>query len=329
MTDEIVVSICCITYNHGKYIGDALEGFINQKTSFKYEVLIHDDASTDDTADIIKAYEKKYPNIIKPILQTENQYSKHILINNTFNFPRAKGKYIAICEGDDYWQDICKLEKQVHYMNSNDDCTFCFSNAIVRDERHKEKEHIFVVRNENNENLFNKEKLDVGDVAELGFLPTASYLLRRDVFDKLPSYYDTPCPGGDLKMALYFTAFGYAHFIDEPMTVYRSNVPGSSLDRWSQYNREQRREHHNKFLTMIDNVDYLTDYKFSSGLDAARKPHYRGILMAAESREILADLIYKNYYDKMRLKDRVQFWCELIIPEHLIIKIKNIKNHRL
>lgn len=100
--DKLMVSICCITYNHEKYISEALESFLMQKTSFKYEILIHDDASTDNTAKIIREYEKKFPEIIKPIYQIENQYSKGNKINLVYNFPRAKGKYIAICEGDDY-----------------------------------------------------------------------------------------------------------------------------------------------------------------------------------------------------------------------------------
>ena len=98
-----LVSIDCITYNHEAYISQALDGFLMQKTKFLFEVLIHDDLSTDGTADIIRKYEKKYPLIIKPIYQTVNQFSKGVEISKKFQFPRAQGKYIAICEGDDYW----------------------------------------------------------------------------------------------------------------------------------------------------------------------------------------------------------------------------------
>src|SRR5690625_3999133 len=99
-----IVSISCITYNQSSYIRQCLDGFLMQKCNFKFEVLIHDDASTDNTADIIKEYQAKYPDIIKPIYQAENQYSKGVRgINIRFNFPRAQGKYIALCEGDDYW----------------------------------------------------------------------------------------------------------------------------------------------------------------------------------------------------------------------------------
>lgn len=113
-----LVSISCLTYNHEKFIGQAIESFIHQKTNFPFEVLLHDDASTDNTAAIIREYELKYPKIIKPIYQKENQFSKSISMSVTFQFPRAKGKYITICEGDDFWLDPYKLQKQVDLLES-------------------------------------------------------------------------------------------------------------------------------------------------------------------------------------------------------------------
>ena len=123
-----LVSIHCTTYNHAPYIRQCLDSFLMQKTTFPIEVLIHDDASTDGTADIIKEYENKYPDIIKPIYQTENQYSKGVKVSATFNYPRAKGKYIAICEGDDYWTDPLKLQKQVDFLESHPDYVMCSHN---------------------------------------------------------------------------------------------------------------------------------------------------------------------------------------------------------
>lgn len=116
-----LVSICCLTYNHAPYIKDCLDGFLMQKTDFKFEVLIHDDASTDDTEKIIRVFEKKYPDIIKPLYETENQWIKGRRGSAVFNFPRAKGKYIALCEGDDYWIDPLKLHKQVTFLEENKD----------------------------------------------------------------------------------------------------------------------------------------------------------------------------------------------------------------
>ena len=123
---NIVVSIIFNTYNHEPYIRQCLEGFVMQKTDFAFEVLIHDDASTDKTADIIREYEAHYPDIIKPIYQTENQYSKKTGIMKTFQIPRVKGKYIALCEGDDYWIDPLKLQKQVDILEKDATITTCF-----------------------------------------------------------------------------------------------------------------------------------------------------------------------------------------------------------
>ncbi|MBN1214147.1 MAG: glycosyltransferase family 2 protein, partial [Candidatus Lokiarchaeota archaeon] len=113
-----LVSICCSAYNHVNYIKDSIQGFIIQKTSFPFEILIHDDASTDGTTEIVKDYEHKYASLIKPIYQKDNQYSKGISPGN-INRKRATGKYIAICEGDDYWTDPYKLQKQVDFLESN------------------------------------------------------------------------------------------------------------------------------------------------------------------------------------------------------------------
>lgn len=121
-----LVSICCITYNHVNYIRDAIEGFLIQKTSFPFEIIIHDDASTDGTVEIIEEYANKYPDLFVKILQKENQWSKGGgSIFARFVFPIARGKYIALCEGDDYWTDSLKLQKQVDIMEENPDCSLC------------------------------------------------------------------------------------------------------------------------------------------------------------------------------------------------------------
>lgn len=121
------VSVCCITYNHAKFIGEALESFLNQNTSFSYEILVYDDASNDGTRDILKEYELKYPQIIRVFYSSENQYSQGVrLLNLRYNLPRARGKYIATCDGDDFWTDPLKLQKQVDFLDSNPEVVMCF-----------------------------------------------------------------------------------------------------------------------------------------------------------------------------------------------------------
>lgn len=122
----LMVSIKCFAYNHEKFIRDTLESFVMQKTNFRFEAIVHDDASTDGTAEIIRGYAEKYPDIIKPIYETENQYSKKDGSLSRIMHEACKGKYVAICEGDDYWIDPYKLQKQVDFLESNQDYVICF-----------------------------------------------------------------------------------------------------------------------------------------------------------------------------------------------------------
>ena len=134
-----LVSICSITYNHAPYIRQCLDGFLMQNTKFKYEIIIHDDASTDGTAEIIKEYVEKYPNLITPIFQKENQYSKGVRgFYVRFVYPRAKGKYIALCDGDDYWTDPLKLQKQVDFLEANPEYVICSHRYQVYNQQMRE-----------------------------------------------------------------------------------------------------------------------------------------------------------------------------------------------
>ena len=127
-----LVSICCITYNHAQFIRKCLDGFLMQQTDFLVEILIHDDCSTDGTTEIIREYEAKYPNLIFPLYEKENQYQQGKAAEIDFyNYRRARGKYIAYCEGDDYWTDPLKLQKQVDFMEANPEYSVCFHDCTV------------------------------------------------------------------------------------------------------------------------------------------------------------------------------------------------------
>ena len=128
-TRPLMVSIWCITYNHEPYIRQCLEGFVMQKTNFRFEAIVHDDASTDGTAAIVREYAEKYPDIIKPIFEIENQYSKGDGSLDRIMEEVCTGKYVAFCEGDDYWIDPLKLQKQVDYLESHPEYSMCFHNA--------------------------------------------------------------------------------------------------------------------------------------------------------------------------------------------------------
>lgn len=126
--EQPLVSICCLTYNHAAFVAECLEGFLMQQTNFGVEILVHDDASTDGTEEIIRSYAEKYPEKIFPLYEEENQYSKglNVLMDYEYNYSRARGKYIAYCEGDDYWTDPLKLQKQIDFMESHPEYSVCF-----------------------------------------------------------------------------------------------------------------------------------------------------------------------------------------------------------
>lgn len=211
-----LVSICCITYNHEPYIVQTLDGFLMQKTSFPFEILIHDDASTDRTADIIREYEKKFPNLIKPIYQKENQYSKGFTsVSETWNFPRAQGKYIALCEGDDYWIDENKLQMQVDFLENNPEYGMCYTKA---------KQFIQKKRK------FSRRRFgtDVRDFEDLLFngnrVPTLTTVFRKDLLNSyLKGIYpqDKGWLMGDYPMWLYFAHESKVKFFDKVTSVYR------------------------------------------------------------------------------------------------------------
>lgn len=129
-----IVSICCATFNHEQFIHDAMHGFLSQRTLFPFEILVHDDASTDNTLEVVRDYQSRFPSIIRVIAQSENQYSKGRRIVGELIMPEAKGQYLAICEGDDYWTDPEKLAKQVRFLENNPDYVLCYSDCVGLDQ---------------------------------------------------------------------------------------------------------------------------------------------------------------------------------------------------
>ena len=128
-----LVNIVCLCYNHESFIRQALDGFVMQKTTFPFKIVVHDDASTDNSVNIIKEYENRFPQLFHCIYRKENWYSqkKDILLDVFENY--CNGKYIALCEGDDYWTDPYKLQKQVDFLEAHPDyvmCSHCFDQYI-------------------------------------------------------------------------------------------------------------------------------------------------------------------------------------------------------
>jgi len=215
-----MVSIACLAYNHGKYIRDTLDGFLMQKTTFPVEILIHDDASADNTAEIIREYEARHPNLFKVIYQTENQYSKG---NKPaiLNRGRAKGKYVALCEGDDYWTDPLKLQKQVDFLEVNENYSMACSNYSIVDEN-KEVIDLWAWKGDKTNPVISQEVILERYTPQL-----LTVLMRKIHLDKIDAAYsEYSFPNGDVALFSAVTKFGPCHFMNEITGCYRKNPNG-------------------------------------------------------------------------------------------------------
>lgn len=241
--EKPVVSICCATYNHSQYIRQCLDGFVMQKTTFPVEVLIHDDASTDGTQDIIREYECKYPDLIKPIYQTENQYSKGVKVSLVYNYSRVKGKYIALCEGDDYWTDPYKLQKQVDFLESHPDFVMCSH----RYDRYHEEEHRL---EKDPDETFEGAVYDLKNLIGGKWLTqTLTVMYRRSALDL--KEYETYGMSMDIILLYALLKRGNGYCFPDVMGVYRYHNGGV----WSEVSQNQRRLVEFKARLAIYNVE--------------------------------------------------------------------------
>lgn len=255
MTDTPVVYIHCITYNHERYIRQCLDGFVMQQTNFKFVAIVHDDASTDHTADIIREYAAQYPEIIHPILETENQYSKRDgSLTRIMEEHTLKGKYVAMCEGDDYWTDPLKLQKQYDLMESHPEYSFCFHAHVNLYADGSKTE----MRPTPTKPFYTIEDAILSGG---GFMATSSTLYRSCYVreEGHPSFW-VHCPIGDLPRMLFHASKGNLGYIDEVMSVYRAGSAGSWNSRNSTW--KVRRRHSQAIIRMYDAFDEYTHHQY-------------------------------------------------------------------
>lgn len=289
-----LVSICALSYNHEQYIEEALDSFLMQKTNFAFEVIIHDDASTDETQLVIERYKNKFPNIIKAILQTENQYSKgnrpSLLV-----LKEVRGEFVALCETDDYWCDPYKLEKQVSLLKEYTDINISFHTSIRHNIVENTKyitgdilkvidcmgENVFNYKNtadltygyvKNKE--FNKSYCVIAPLENIilksfyGYIENSSCLLRSSMIDKLLKLFkEHPyLPFGDFYIQILSSYPNGALFVNNVMSVYRLNSTPTSYT-WQLQDKKKKALHYNKFLPTIKLLDQMTKYEFTDSFN--------------------------------------------------------------
>lgn len=229
LPDQPVASVICTTYNQVDYIEDAIRGYLLQRTDFPFEILLHDDASTDGTAEIVASYQKRYPRIVKAILQKKNLYSQGVQI---FLIPakEARGQYLALCDGDDFWIDEEKLALQVDALRANRECRICFHKTRHALNRKSSLERqslrgwlrqlaIYPRRPA----IVRTNAVIIGDGA---YIPTASIVVTRETLLGLPAW-QAACPVGDFFIQVLGSHPAGALFIPRSMSAYRINATGS------------------------------------------------------------------------------------------------------
>lgn len=315
--NEIMVSICCLTYNHEKFIKDALEGFVNQKTSFKYEILIHDDASTDGTVEIIKEYEKKYPDLIKPIYQKENQYSKKIPITARYQFSRAKGKYIALCEGDDYWCDNNKLQSQFDILERNSDISLCVHDTICKNYKTNLEKQIGIYTKNTILDL-RQYLVDYSKIEPKTLFQTSAYFFKKEGIDSLlnteiPKFY-AECPVGDIPLVLLLGLSGKIYYLNKIMSIYRSNVEGG----WTESNKGV--EITKKMKMSYECFNKYSDYNYQKEINYFIKSLDFDIKLKEKKYKEIMQKDYLPYLNKQSLKTKLYILIKAYFP--IILKNK-------
>jgi glycosyltransferase involved in cell wall biosynthesis len=268
-TQPPLLSAICLAFNHEDYISQALDGMLMQETDFPFEIVINDDCSTDNTVAILKEYAEKYPSIIRLILQKENQYSKGIKIE-TLLIKEAVGKYIAICEGDDYWTDPHKLQIQLDEMHKVENCQMSFHSAVDVWVDKSNKDSVSTKRSNGNR-LFTTREVIMGGG---GFCPTASLIIEKEAVANMPQWINGP-QNGDYYLQIFGSLKGGALYIDRTMSVYRRNAAGS----WSSnmQDLEIRESQFEKMVPVLDAMDRHFNEQYHAEINQIKSDWYLGL----------------------------------------------------
>ena len=319
-----LVSVCCVTYNHADTIAQALESFLAQQGGVTLEILVHDDCSTDGTQAVLERYASRYPEIVKPLYETENQYRKGIAMDATFNFPRATGEYIALCEGDDFWCDPLKLRRQIDFLQAHPACTFCFTNGYVRDVAGGEDRPFIPYHPQDAAEYTACDRTcDLAQIARLTFIPTASFVFPRAALARVPrALLLAPCPMGDLRLKLLLTAAGEAAYVHAFTCVYRLNAPGSTMADWGTEAAAKTRLRCQQVIAMLEGVDAFSGGRWHEALRPLMEEQYRVLLEAAPTLALLRDPKARLALRALAPSRRLKCWLKAVLPRRLFTGLK-------
>lgn len=294
-----LVSIVCDTYNHAPYVRRALDSFLNQQTEFSFEIIVHDDASTDGTADIIRSYEAAHPDVFRCVYRTENIYRKDPKILEHYVFPLARGKYIAICEGDDYWTSPHKLQKQISYMEAHPECTLCVSAADLVD---PEENWIGSVTPYAEDTDVPTEDVIRGGG---GFVATASIVAPTHLAQNRAAFCDMT-DVDDAVLQIWFASQGTTHYFAEPMCAYRQAVPGSWTLTYNASKRETQVQHHKSLAQALRAFDEWSGFRWHDAVDFNATYQEYEVLRMTNDLPALKKPPYRERYRTLPLRRRIR-----------------------
>lgn len=262
------VIIRCLTYNQEPYIRQCLDGFVMQKTTFPFIAVVHDDASADGTAVIVREYAEKYPDIIHPLFESENQYSKQDgSLRRIMDDACKNAKYIAVCEGDDYWTDPLKLQKQVDYMEEHEDCCMTACAADLEEDGKTIKNNRI---SEESRDLTTEEVILGGG----GYLATASLVFNNDRLNKDIPKWRQIASVGDYPLQIQGTLAGRLHYFPEVMCVHRVGVKGSWTNTYLRGDKELTQIHRQKEVMWMKELDRDTNHKYQNAIYQHLKEYF-------------------------------------------------------
>lgn len=306
MTNNPLVSIVCTSYNHGDYLAEAIDSFLMQKTNFDFEILIYDDASTDHSPRVIKQYESMHPSLINPIYQTENQYSKGVRVE-LFNHNRARGKYIAVCEGDDYWTDPYKLQKQVDYMEAHPGCSMTVHAAdrVLSDK----KKVLSTVRPERGNAIFSTERVIEGGG---DLIATNSMVYSKEKVSALAPFYLNAVVG-DYPLVILAALHGTVDYLDDNMSAYRVGVKDSWTER-ELATSMKRINHYHDMERMFDEINEYTHFRYNDALEKAKRGYQFSLLLEQGRFKEARQGEFRKIYTELGAKKRVVLQMKRYFP---------------
>jgi len=309
---SILVSINCITFNHEEYIADAIESFLMQKTDFDFEIIIGEDCSTDNTKEIVGMYVKLYPEKIKLI---ESEHNVGFAKNAQRVFDKSRGKYIAECEGDDYWTDPYKLQKQVDYLEENPGCSLSFHAANIVQAPNKPT--VRKVKPYNEDRISPMEDFISGGGE---FCSTASLVYPRKLMESSPTFFRNSHVG-DFPLQLILASQGYAYYIDEFMSVYRKGVKGS----WSKEQqvggnvRDKMIKSTKGDIEILVNFNKYTDSKYTVEISKSiRKKEFEVFLLKKKLKN-QRNVKYKKSIKEFGFKEKMKIYAKCYFPKYYLI----------